>query len=381
MFTCPDCAQGLTQKKSDFGVFWACESCHRRLISIPILRRTLEETFFTRLWQEVRKAGEGDGPPCLSCSKPMNRLTLGTAETPLEPLVCKACNFAWVTQEQRAHFPVKPPPPPAPDKVLPAEAAKMAALLQVQMIADRAKEENRYDASRIPVWQKALSVVGMPLEGDFQKQDLVPWNTFALSALILAVSVLFLLGPAPLKSCPLALIPARTGRYGGLPFLFNFLAHSGWFDLATNLYFLFLFGRSVEGEVHWQGFWALFILSSLGGNLAALAFAPKGHDPVMGAGAGVAGVMLFYGFVFPTRNLLFYFHGRFLPIPVWAALGLWCLIQVIGFYALPSGMGGVSFATNLGGLSAGLLCWSIWRFKKGKTGPEPASKNPDDRPI
>ena len=102
MFTCVECGQPPIQKKSEYGTFWACGACHRWLITIPLLRVLLEAGFFERLWRELRTKGDGTGKPCPACLKPLNQLSLGTLEAPLEPLACKTCNNAWFTPEEAA---------------------------------------------------------------------------------------------------------------------------------------------------------------------------------------------------------------------------------------------------------------------------------------
>jgi membrane associated rhomboid family serine protease len=370
MLTCIDCGQPLTRKKSEYGIFWACEGCDRWLLAIPLLRGLLETDFFSRFWQVLRQSGEGTGKPCPACSKPLNQLSLGSPEAPIEPLACKACNNAWFTPAERAALPIKPSlAATVTPKPLPSAAAQALAMMQVEMIAERAREENKFDHSRIPIWQKALCILGMPMElGDLESPP-IPWATVLLSLAILAFSLNYLSGGTD-KASELAFIPANAGRNGGLTFFLNFLVHAGWFNLASNLYFLFLFGRSVEGKFHWPGFGALFLFSNMAGNLAALCLAPQSHEALLGAGGGIAGILLFYGFVFPNKRLVFYFFRRYIPIPAWAFLGIWVLFQLLGALMQSSMAGGISYACNFGGLFAGLLAWLFWRWRQkgeGKT--------------
>src|SRR5665213_136726 len=273
MYTCPECNQGLIQKKTEYGVFWVCEACGRCLISIPFLRRTLEPVFFTRFCQVLHRSGEGQGTACPSCSKPLNPISLGTPD-PLA-FVCKVCNFAWLTTEQRSSLPIQiqlQGPAPSANKALSPEAAQVAAMMRVQMLSERARNESKFDGSRFPLWQKVLCAVGMPLEGDTLETQQPPLCTLLLSLATLAVSAGFLMTDP--KAAGLGFIPAEPGRYAGLTFFSNFLFHSGWFQLFSDIYFLFLFGRGVEGKIRWLGLLALVLFSTLGGNLAALVLAP-----------------------------------------------------------------------------------------------------------
>src|SRR5579885_1691211 len=148
MFTCIDCGQTLIRKKSEYGTFWACEGCGRWLLAIPFLRGLLETEFFSRFWREIRNSGDGTGKPCPACSKPLNPISLGALEATIEPLDCKTCNNAWFTPAERAALPLKPSlQETLVPKPLPSAAAEALALMQVQMIADRARDENKFDHS------------------------------------------------------------------------------------------------------------------------------------------------------------------------------------------------------------------------------------------
>ena len=361
MFTCVDCGRPLTPQKSEYGLFWACEGCGRWLFTIPLLRGLLEEGFFARFWKQLRIESAGTGKPCPTCSLPLNQLSLGTPEAPLEPLACKNCNNAWFTTPERALLPLKPSlQPTQASKPLPAAAAEAMALMEVQRLADRARNESKFDYSRIPLWQRALSYFGVPMEmGELEKPS-TPWTTLLLILAILLFSLNYLTDVTDNVS-ELGFIPSDPGRNGGLTFLLNFLVHSGWFSLGGNLYFLYLFGRGAEGKIRWTGLGALFLLSNMAGNLAALSFGSQSKEALLGADGGVAGVLLFYGFVFPNKSLVFHFFRRFIPIPAWAFLGIWVLFQWLKGSMQTSGTG-LSFVCTFGGLFAGFLGWLFWRW-------------------
>ena len=365
MFTCVDCGQTLIRKKSEYGLFWACEGCGRWMLAIPLLRSLLETEFFSRFWKELRNSGEGTGKPCPACSKPLNQLSLGSPEAPLEPLACKNCNNAWFTPAERAGLPIKPSlQATVTPKPLPTAAAQAAAMMQVEIMAERARNESKSDYSRIPLWQKGLSYFGMPMElGDLEDQP-IPWATLLLALTILIFSFNFLTDVTTDKSSELAFIPSDAGRNGGLTFFLNFLVDSGWTSLVGNLYFLYLFGRGVERKLHWAGFGALFLFSNMVGNLAALGLGPQSKEALGGAGGGIAGILLFYAFVFPDKRLVFYFFRRYIPVPAWAFLGIWVLFQILKAFMQSAMAGGISYVCTFGGLFAGLLGWLFWRWRQ-----------------
>ena len=372
MYQCPVCAQELIKKQSEFGLFWTCEGCQNWLISLSILRKTIEADFFNRLWQEVRNSGQGQGTDCPLCSKPMNQVFMETTEDPLAFLICKSCNVSWLSPAERAAMPVQPAPvPKAPERPqdefssLPPEAAKLLALHQVELIGERAKQEDQFSAAHLPLWQKFLAVVGMPVEDDDGTLRKFPWATVAL---ILTTVVFSVFCFQDFRSPEYyGFVPRDYDRNGGATFLTSFLIHGGWGHLLTNMYFLYVFGRAVEDRIGWMWYLALLVLSTAGGNALTLCFDPASDIPHVGASGGIAGVLLFYTFTFPRNKLVFFMssYGFMMPrlvrVPAWAALVLWVGLQLFGASFQKAGMSTVSYSSHLGGLLIGLSFWLVLR--------------------
>lgn len=373
MTTCPDCGQPLTRKQSDYGVFWACEGCGRWLLGLPILRRTVESEFFVRFWQEARNSREVGGIPCPTCSKPMNKISMGTPGGPFQPLICLACNLAWMTAEQRAVLPIQAAPAPAQpepekpkeDKLAP-ELAQMAAIHQVELLAERAKRENQFDASHLPLWQKFLAAFGFPVEDTWETAHGFPWVTATLVLLTSAASIYFFTDFRTSVDA-YGFIPAEYDRMGYLTFLTCFFVHGGWMHLIGNMYFLFTFGRGVETKIGGFGILLLLALATIGGSLFTLCFNPDSDIPNVGASGGIAGVLLFYGFAFPHRRLVFKMgtpmigSGQLIRMPAWVVLLIWAGLQVLGIFNQRNS--GVAYSGHLGGLLAGLGFWLLWKWK------------------
>ncbi len=378
MYPCPHCGQALVKRQSDYGLFWACEGCNHWLVSLAILRRTIETSFYSKLWQEVRNSGEGQGANCPMCSKPMNQVFMGTPESPLTYLVCKNCVLSWLSPEERAAMPVQAAPvpkEPAPEepkeKVLPQEAAQLLALHKVELLGERASRERQFDASHLPYWQKFLAIVGMPIEDDPGAMIKFPWLTGLLTLVTIGCSLYFF-GDFRAPET-IGFVPRDYDQEGGITFLTSFLIHGGWVHLLTNMYFLFVFGRVVEDKIGGFLFLALILFSTIGGNAMTLCFDPQSDIPHVGASGGIAGVLLFYAFTFPRKKLVFFFStygGLLMPrlvrIPAWAALVMWVALQLFGASFQKVGMSSVSYSAHLGGFLAGLLFWLAWKALKGK---------------
>ncbi len=124
---------------------------------------------------------------------------------------------------------------------------------------------------------------------------------------------------------------------------------AGMWPLVVALFSLLVFGPRVEQAWGTKPFAAFFLWCVLGGALVHAAFSRGGT--MEGAAAGVFGVMLAYGWLFPKDEM--YLFG---VLPVRA----WTLITVLAMVMLVVGMsntsaGGIGYLAHLGGFAfAGL---------------------------
>jgi membrane associated rhomboid family serine protease len=127
--------------------------------------------------------------------------------------------------------------------------------------------------------------------------------------------------------------------------------HSGFWHLAGNMLFLWVFGPRVERAWGSGAFVRYYLLCGLGGWLGFLAVA-QGHDSVLvGASAAIYGVMLAYAVRWPDTEFLLWF-----VVPVrakWLVAGCVLLNLVLGVSTLGGGPGGVAYFAHLGGLVMG----------------------------
>ena len=279
MHSCPVCKKELVKKQSDFGIFWACENCQNWLLTLVTLRRTVEPSFFNNLWRELRASDKAGSAPCPLCSNPMNRLV---KEDPSDPLVyqaCQACGVLWMGPRERSSLPlqaapepVKPPPEPPKDE-LPPEAQELMALHKVELLSERARRENMFDASHLPLWQKALAAAGFPVEDDPDAQYSFPWFTAAITLITTAASIHFFRDYNS-SADAYGFIPAMFDRNNWTTFFSCFFVHGGWLHLIGNMYFLFVFGRCVENKIGSLGIFSLLLFSIIGADLFTLFFRP-----------------------------------------------------------------------------------------------------------
>ena len=141
--------------------------------------------------------------------------------------------------------------------------------------------------------------------------------------------------------------------------------HGGFFHLAGNMLFLWIFGDNMEEEMGHLPFLAFYLICGIGASLAQYIGDPLSQIPMVGASGAIAGVMGGYLLLFPKARVdIFVFiiiFFRILPIPAWILLGLWFGIQVLGGLAVDSSQGGVAYWAHAGGFVLGLaLTIPLW---------------------
>lgn len=157
---------------------------------------------------------------------------------------------------------------------------------------------------------------------------------------------------------------------------FQFM-HASTMHLLLNLLVLYLFGRVVEETLGRSRFLKFYLTAGLMGGLLQMFFAflfPKYFGgSVVGASAGVFGLVAAFAMMFPQRQLLLFF-----VIPMSARTLLWIFLGMAVFgIIVPSN---VADAAHLGGLLAGMayvhwfihgdgIPFSLPRFRFSNRGP------------
>lgn len=132
--------------------------------------------------------------------------------------------------------------------------------------------------------------------------------------------------------------------------------HAGFWHLATNMYGLWLFGPRVERAWSPGSFARYYVLCGLGGWLAhVMFFRHAGY--LVGASAGVYGVMLAYAMRWPNDEMVLF--PLFIPVKVkWMVIGVCALTaaaSIASLHAADGAASGVAYAAHFGGLATGWL--------------------------
>jgi len=119
--TCPRCQVPLKEVRTSGGVFYRCDVCGGRAVTIELLRKRFRPESINPLWLHAVR-GEGRvGLPCPSCRQPMIGVALpDRAEINVD--VCQHCHFIWFDAHEVETLVARQPEPVAAEPELPQKA-------------------------------------------------------------------------------------------------------------------------------------------------------------------------------------------------------------------------------------------------------------------
>lgn len=140
--------------------------------------------------------------------------------------------------------------------------------------------------------------------------------------------------------------------------LTSMFLHGGWFHLISNLWFLWVFGNSVEDGMGSIRFLVFYLLTGLIASGCQIVFDANSTVPMVGASGAIGGVMGAYLILYPrVRVHLLIFLGFYITrisVPALFMLAYWIFFQVVGALTSVSGSGGMAFWAHIGGFVAGM---------------------------
>ena len=357
MAGCPRCNVRLIKRKTANGVVYGCPKCGGRNVAFTVLRRAgVAPGFMKQVWQQCCAPDVKSHLRCPHCHRRTVRVTMGSGDQDLSLDVCTFCRAVWFDgSELKKVLAARPP-----ERELSPEMREKLALVQIEMEQRLHSLDGGLLAGEGPPewWQWGPALAGMPVEEESPARESRPWLTWFLAA---AVAMVFVVTAGDLDEAvrDFGFAPSLSTGYGALTIFTAFFIHAGVFHLVANLYFFLIFGDNVEDHLG-RG---LFILLLLGSHLAGMALHagldPRSDIPLVGASAGISGVLGYYALTFPRarlgvfwRYVVFFKYDR---MPAMVYMGLYVILQLLGARQQLGGFGGVSYLAHLGGLAVGCL--------------------------
>jgi membrane associated rhomboid family serine protease len=162
--------------------------------------------------------------------------------------------------------------------------------------------------------------------------------------------------------------PAFTGPETPAGFLpwqlvtYSFL-HGSLLHLGFNMLAVWMFGGELERVWGPRRLATAYFASVITGAVMQLMVGAMFGEggPVIGASAGVFGLLLAYALVFPNRRIMPLFPP--IPMPARVFVLLYAVLELI--FGVTGTVSGVAHFAHLGGLIGGLLVYKYWRSRPG----------------
>jgi len=153
--------------------------------------------------------------------------------------------------------------------------------------------------------------------------------------------------------------------------LTSMFMHGGFWHLAGNMLYLWIFGNNVEDAMGHVRFLLFYVLCGVAAVYAFVLPNPSGEMPMIGASGAISGVLGGYLLLFPRARVLLGLPVGFVVIgfgrfPAIWVLAAWFLMQLV-FAALAAiqstnqSPGGIAFGAHIGGFIAGLLLVAFFK--------------------
>ena len=375
MSVCPSCHDVLTRQQTPNGMVYICPHCGGRAAALQVLRKAHATDSFCRdLW---RKASAPDAPrsrPCPHCGLRMTEVTVPGTEGPLKLDVCRTDEAVWFDPSEFQDVPLQPAAPQPAEKELSENVKEKLALLKLQSMKERADESP--DAEPSESWQWLPAIFGLPVECDGPPLVHRPWLTWGIAVACVLATIPVLMnsarpGGASDPTQDWGFIPDQWTRQGGLTLITCFFLHGGLFHLLSNMYFFVVFGDHVEDNLGRSRYVLLLAGAHLAGLVLPSALDPNSGMPLVGASAGISGVLAYYAITFPHVRLGFlwrcYYWFRWVRIPAWSALVLFILLQLGIAWLQVKGFSDVSALGHLGGLAVGVAAAVAVHLSRART--------------
>lgn len=136
--------------------------------------------------------------------------------------------------------------------------------------------------------------------------------------------------------------------------------HGGFWHIAGNMLYLFIFGAAVEYRMGSSRYLAFYFAAGIAAALATVWMAPDSRVPVIGASGAIAGVLGAYFIYYPRGRILtilpIFIFIQFVEIPAVIYLLFWFALQLFSGLAESdrATMGGVAWWAHVGGFMFGV---------------------------
>lgn len=140
--------------------------------------------------------------------------------------------------------------------------------------------------------------------------------------------------------------------------------HAGILHIASNLWFLHIFGDNVEDRLGHIRYAVFYVAAGVAALLVQYSFYPTSTVPLIGASGAIAGVTGAYFVIFKHSEILalvptFFGIWQKVRLPAWFFLGYWFVLQIFSgigaITTVSADGGGIAFFAHIGGFIFGYI--------------------------
>ena len=153
--------------------------------------------------------------------------------------------------------------------------------------------------------------------------------------------------------------------------LTSMFLHGGFWHLAGNMLYLWVFGNNIEEAMGHVRFFIFYLLCGIAAVAAQVLLNPASEVPMVGASGAISGVLGAYMLLYPRARVLLGLPLGFLIVqlgrfPAIWVLAAWFLMQLImgsiaAAQAPGDSEGGIAFGAHIGGFIAGLVLVTVFK--------------------
>jgi membrane associated rhomboid family serine protease/Zn finger protein HypA/HybF involved in hydrogenase expression len=362
LYVCPVCLSVLMEQDSTGKVLK--HFCRKELLS-HILSTIADPSLFEDAKQMLKPRTNLACPKCKTLTKTSD------LDGRLKFLVnrCPQCGAIWLETMQVPLVAVA-----FTDVNNPDDAAFKETISQILQTTKRKKRGRLESLDDIiaPYIAIPLSIFGSPAGVALPIGDNVVTKTAALATkAIIATCILcfFLLLIWPDLKLGMALIAERILKGKELYRLISHVfAHAGILHLAGNMWFLWVFGRTVEDKMGIARFLLLFLTCALSSAILYIAAVADKTIPCVGASGAISGVIGAYLVLFPKAKIRFCIFGKmgtyrhYTYVYAWIYIIAWIAMNILfGLFQLAGRASGVAYWGHIGGFVSGVIFAELYK--------------------
>ena len=140
--------------------------------------------------------------------------------------------------------------------------------------------------------------------------------------------------------------------------------HGGFWHLAGNMLFLWIFGNNIEEAMGHTRFFIFYVACGIVAAISQVLSNPGSVVPIVGASGAISGVLGAYMLLFPRARVLLglplgFVNVEFGRFPAIWVLATWFGMQIVMGFA--ASRGGIAFGAHIAGFIAGCVLVTIFK--------------------